>query len=67
MVVHAYNSSFLGGKGKRIVNLRPSWAKGVSDTVSHKHKNTRASMCKALGSVSAQPKKGNIAYFRYHI
>jgi hypothetical protein len=42
MVVHTYNPSYLGGRGRRILSLRPVWAKLARPHLKNKIKDKRA-------------------------
>jgi hypothetical protein len=41
VMIHAYNSSYLGGKGKRIMSLRPAWEKLARSPLKSKIKKNR--------------------------
>jgi hypothetical protein len=42
VVVHGYNPSYLGGRGRRILSSRPAWAKLVVHFLKSKIQNKRA-------------------------
>jgi hypothetical protein len=42
MVVYIYNPSYLGGESRRIISLKPAWAKLVLPHIKDKMQNVRA-------------------------
>jgi hypothetical protein len=62
VVVHAYNPSYSGGRGRRIASSRPLSTKnkragGMAQVIDY-----LPSMCKALGSIPSSNKKKNDVY-----
>jgi hypothetical protein len=51
MVMHAYNPNYSGGRGRKIMSLRPFWAKVARPCLKNKMQTKRAQVVEPMSSM----------------